>query len=232
MILKYVKIIIFFFVLPVFINNKCFSQIIAVEDIGKSNFPKIKTINIFYNAAVTNARVADLSSLLDKVNRIYTNATKINLFINSYGGDTTAGFVAYQHIKSSRIPITTIAEGVVASMASIMFCASKDRLALQEHSFFLLHAFFQYPNSAEGNIIHFEQDKETLVKLSEIAKQIYRTCTNLSNKRLDSIMLSEDNHLLIRGKDAIKIGIISKIIDKIPQAQVSYYILDSDDNKE
>jgi ATP-dependent Clp protease protease subunit len=66
----------------------------------------------------------------------------IYLHISSHGGDLFAGFMTYDYIKNSNIPIYTIAEGYTISAGSIMFMAGKRRY-MTENSYILIHQLNQ-----------------------------------------------------------------------------------------
>lgn len=65
-------------------------------------------------------------------------ATEINIHISSQGGETTAGFTAYNFLKSLPITIRTHNISNVESIANILFLAGAERFA-NPLSRFLLH---------------------------------------------------------------------------------------------
>lgn len=83
--------------------------------------------------------MSSVSLLQDRcLTAIGNGATHLNLHISSSGGDTVAGFTAYNFLKSLPIPITTHNISNVESMANIIFMAGSVRKA-NPMSRFLLH---------------------------------------------------------------------------------------------
>lgn len=106
--------------------------------------------HIYFRCEVTMDRVDELCNLIEEYNRdhdldINTKASTaiiipkpIYLHITSMGGDMLAGFLAYDYIKNSKIPIYTVAEGYAISSAANMFMAGKKRF-MTENSYILIH---------------------------------------------------------------------------------------------
>lgn len=65
-------------------------------------------------------------------------ATSFEIYINSVGGLVKTGFDIYNYIKSLGLPITTIGNGVVASVATIPFMAGQKRI-VQDGTKFMIH---------------------------------------------------------------------------------------------
>lgn len=83
--------------------------------------------------------VSTVSVLQDQCLKALANgATSINLHISSSGGETTAGFTAYNFLKSLPVPITTHNISNVESIANVIFMAGSVRKA-NPLSRFLLH---------------------------------------------------------------------------------------------
>jgi ATP-dependent protease ClpP protease subunit len=121
--------------------------------------------HIYFRTDVTSESVGELCNLIVEYNReqdyIRSECTTsiviskpIYLHIMSYGGDLMAGFMAYDYIKQSKIPIYTIAEGYTVSAGSVMFMAGKKRL-ITENSYFLVHQLSScnYSTSTFHNMI-------------------------------------------------------------------------------
>lgn len=53
--------------------------------------------------------------------------TEVNVFINSPGGDVAEGFAIYDYLRALDATVTTIGEGMVYSIASVIFMAGNKR---------------------------------------------------------------------------------------------------------
>jgi ATP-dependent protease ClpP protease subunit len=79
----------------------------------------------------------------------YTLTPKpIYLHITTNGGELQAGFLAYDYIKNSKIPIYTISEGYCSSAGAVMFMGGSKRF-MTENSFLMFHKLSQ-TTSAES----------------------------------------------------------------------------------
>ena len=63
---------------------------------------------------------------------------RIYLYIHSNGGDAYAGLAAFDFLRLNPVPVTTVADGMVASAASFMLLAANHRL-MHENSFVRIH---------------------------------------------------------------------------------------------
>ena len=53
---------------------------------------------------------------------------KVNVHINSYGGDVSEGLAIYNVLKNSKAKVTTYCDGFACSAASVIFMAGEDRV--------------------------------------------------------------------------------------------------------
>lgn len=105
--------------------------------------------HIYFRCDVTMDKVNKLCNLIEEYNReqemFRTELTSlivvpkpIYLHITSMGGDMLGGFLAFDYIKNSKIPIYTIAEGYAVSSGANMFMAGNKRY-MTENSYVLIH---------------------------------------------------------------------------------------------
>ena len=105
--------------------------------------------HIYFRSDVTMKSVQLLCDLIDEYNREQEilkigNTTgiivsrPIYLHISSLGGDLLAGFMAYDYIRNSKIPVYTIADGYAVSSGANMFMAGKKRM-MTKNSYILIH---------------------------------------------------------------------------------------------
>lgn len=149
--------------------------------------------NIYFYAEVTNETITKLIVHIKKLETKLRKRSidlegykpKIKLFIRSGGGDVYAGFSGMDHISGCKIPITTIADGFVASAATFLLLAGKNRIATPS-SYILIHQI-----STEGFWGKYEDLKDemdTCNKLMEMLKSIYLQKTEISEKKLKKLM--------------------------------------------
>lgn len=179
---------------------------------------------VYYSGNMTVKMVSNLIEAIDDINK-KDNIQKIYIYINSYGGDMDAGLMASSSIKSSRIPITTVAMSTVGSSATLMLCAAKERKSLPDGSIYLHPSFIEYNGNVRPNDIQ-ALNKESN-RFNKMFHRTYEKCTNISNEKIDEILYSESNRLTFTPDEAIKVGLISSIEDKIIDSKLVYYITDN-----
>ena len=165
--------------------------------------------HIYFRCAVTMEKVHKLQNLIEEYNReqetLMNDMTSnivvpkpIYLHITSSGGDLYAGFIAYDYINNSNIPIYTISEAYAISAGSLMFMAGKKRF-ITESSYLLIHQLSstQYGKS---NFMEMVDEAKNSIEFMERIYRIY-----LGNLRysyspvpMSNIMTKEklENHML------------------------------------
>ncbi|WP_139812083.1 ClpP family protease [Ensifer aridi] len=194
-----------------------------------SSPPSVSTVKIVYTGEVNQEKIAALASALDEINLKYKFAHDIYLYISSPGGEVDSGNVGYQAIRSSVVPVTTINLSEVISAATMLYCAGQKRLVLDDTSF-LLHAPTSWIEGevAENRIVNHQ---EISVRYRTELKTIYRSCTNLSDERIDKITYSEDTHLVADVEKALSIGLATGTAKNVVPADATWYIYDGPPNK-
>ena len=112
---------------------------------------------------------------------------KIYLFIHSGGGDAYAGLSAYTHISKFPHKVVTVADGLTASAATLLFLGSKHR-RIMPHAQVLIH---QLRTSFWGKYAELGDEYKNTTKLMASLKQIYKENTKLDSKQLDNYLKSE-----------------------------------------
>lgn len=194
-----------------------------------SSPPPVSTVKIVYTGKVNQEKIAALGSALDEINLKYKSAHDIYLYISSSGGKVDSGNVGYQVIRSSVVPVTTINLSEVDSAATMLYCAGQKRLVLDDTSF-LLHAPTRWFEGklAANQIINSQEASASRTEL----KTIYRSCTNLSDERIDKITYSEDTHLIADVEKALSIGLATGTAKNVVPADATWYIYDGPHDKQ
>lgn len=78
--------------------------------------------------------------LIDVISQVkkQPDATSFQVFINSEGGVVDTGFDIYNYLKSLGLPITTVGNGLVASIATVIFMAGSKRI-IAPNTQFMIH---------------------------------------------------------------------------------------------
>lgn len=105
--------------------------------------------HIYFRCDVTMISINTLCNLIEECNRehemlqseltsVIVIPKPIYLHLTSVGGDMLGGFMAFDYIKNSKVPIYTVAEGYAVSSAANMFMAGQKRF-MTENSYILIH---------------------------------------------------------------------------------------------
>jgi ATP-dependent protease ClpP protease subunit len=140
--------------------------------------------HIYFRDSVTPKSVHKLTDLIDEYNREQEitrvcNTTgiivprPIYLHITSYGGDLIAGFMAYDYIRNSKLPIYTIADGYAVSSGANMFMAGKKRL-MTKNSYLLVHQL----NITKQGTETFHDMMDNAANIIEFMSRIYALYLN------------------------------------------------------
>ena len=132
----------------------------------------------------------------------------INLYINSPGGQITAGLAIIDTMQYIGCDINTYCIGQAASMASILLAAgTKGKRYALPHCRIMLHQPFGGIGGTSEDIAL--QAKEILA-LKDITTKIMSDCTGQS---LDKITQDSDRDFFMSAQEAVKYGIIDKIAE-------------------
>ena len=169
--------------------------------------------SIYFYSTVTRRSVLRLNMLIDVLNhKLGRSDVKgmdynpvINIFINSEGGSLHDGLSAMDHIKASKIPITTIIDGQCASAATFISIGGRQR-KIKSHAFILMHQL-----SVEGFWGKYDDLKDECRNCDRIMQTlvgVYTETTNMNKKKVKDILSRE---LYMDAKEAIVRGIAHSI---------------------
>lgn len=135
----------------------------------------------------------------------------LNIHINSGGGSVFDGQSMATAIKNHGAPVTTIIEGVAASMATII-ALSGDAVYMTNNSLFMIH----------NPMLDSYGDKNELKKAISLLEKVetnmvnaYSSKTKLSKKEIASMMNEET---WFTAKEAVKAGFVDRVVDEVKVA--------------
>jgi len=133
---------------------------------------------------------------------------EIFLYINSPGGSVSAGLAIYDTIQYIKAPVTTICVGMAASMGAILMAsgAKGKRFALP-HARIMIH---QPHGGATGQASDIEIQANEIIRLREVLNGILSRHTG---RKLDDIMMDTDRDRYMSAEEALKYGLIDKIVE-------------------
>jgi len=155
------------------------------------------------NALVANEIVAKLL-FLDREDA----EREISLYINSPGGEISAGLAIYDTMQLIQAPISTIAVGITASMATVLLTAgAKGRRYALPHATIHLH---QPLGGAQGQATDIEIAAREILRMRDLLNSILRRHTGLDDGQIDRLT---DRDFYMTAQQAVEYSIIDKVLD-------------------
>lgn len=133
----------------------------------------------------------------------------ISLYINSPGGSVSAGLAIYDTMQYIRPNVSTICLGMAASMGAVLLTAGAEgkRLALPNAKIMIHQPMGGMQGQASDIEIHAKEILKTRAKLNEILAAH-------TKQPLDKIEADTDRDYYMSSEEALKYGIVDKIIEK------------------
>lgn len=133
------------------------------------------------------------------------------MYINSPGGVVTAGLAIYDTMQYIRCPISTLAIGQAASMASLLLAAGEPghRRTLP-HARVMLH---QPSGGAQGQASDIEIHAREILKMRNTLNGLYQKHTG---QALDRIERALERDYFMTGTEAKEFGVVDEVIERRP----------------
>lgn len=133
---------------------------------------------------------------------------EIKMLINSPGGSVVDGLAILDIMREVKCPITTIGNGMQASMGSILLVGGDHRM-MTKNAQVLVH---QIMGGASGGTQHsdFEINAASMADLHEKLKNVYVEFTGLNHKFWDSV---GERDTWLSAEQALKMGYIHSIVE-------------------
>ena len=126
---------------------------------------------------------ANLSHKLENLGDV----SRINVFINSYGGEVAEGVAIYNALKRHKAKVVTHCDGFACSIASVIFMAGDERI-MNEASVLMVHNAW---TGACGNAAELRKAADDLDKINQLAITAYMAHFKGSEEELKAIMDAE-----------------------------------------
>lgn len=190
------------------------------DDISDVSHDKQKFVSVidnnelyFYNdvntesALVLNKTLSDLSRqlLIAQITFDLQEAPHIKLHINSDGGEVFGALSIVDRIQSSKVPVHSYAEGLVAS-ASTLISVSCHKRYIRKNTILLIH---QVRSWFEGTYEDFNDEKQNMDLIMKVVKDIYLKHTKFTEEELNTLLKRD---IYLNAEDAIKYGLADEIV--------------------
>lgn len=132
------------------------------------------------------------------------DVSKINVYINSYGGEVAEGLAIYNALKRHKAKVTTYCDGFAASIASVIFMAGDERV-MSEASLLMIHNAW---TMAIGNADDLRKQADDLEKITQASVNAYKSHSDLSEEAIKALM---DAETWILPEEALEYGFATSI---------------------
>jgi len=161
--------------------------------------------------------VVDDKSAKDVVSKLLLldadkSGEEIKFYINSPGGVVTSGMVIYDTMQMLSSPVTTICMGLAASMGSILLSGGKKgKRMIYPSGEVMIHQ-----PSLGGYIRGVSADLEIQARQTQRVKELgAKILADNCGKTMEQIMKDFDRDYWMNAEEAIKYGIVDKIVTKL-----------------
>jgi ATP-dependent Clp protease protease subunit len=133
----------------------------------------------------------------------------VSLYINSPGGVVTAGLAIYDTMQFIKPDVSTICTGQAASMGAVLLAAGAagKRFALPHARVMIHQPLGGFQGQAADMEIHAKEMLETRDRLNKILAKH-------TGQSVDRIRQDTDRDRFMDGNDAIKYGLIDRVLEK------------------
>lgn len=136
---------------------------------------------------------------------------RINLHINSPGGDVFDGTAIYNQLKAHSAHIDTIIEGVAASMGSVIALAG-DTVTIAENAYFMIH---NPSTGAFGDEHAMARAQKLLAKVKDTMVNLYSDKSGLDTEEVRQLMDEETWYI---GQEAVDAGFATDTTEELELA--------------
>lgn len=186
-------------------NKKYFS---LVQEENEAN------INIYGEITSWDWRESDISSFTLSKQLESLDVNKINLYINSYGGEVAEGLAIYNALKRHKAKVTTYCDGFAASISSVIFMAGDERV-MSNASLLMIHNAWAY---TAGNANELRKQAADLDVITQASVNAYLSEVNINEEKLKEML---DNETWISPQDALEMGFATSIVNEKKTGKVS-----------
>ena len=137
------------------------------------------------------------------------NNEEISIYINSPGGSITSGMAIYDTMNYVKSDVSTICIGIAASMASfILSSGKKGKRYILPNGEVMIH---QPLGGVNGQATEIKIAADRIINIKNKLNKILSKNTNTS---LEKIEKDTERDYFVDSKEALKYGIVDKILEK------------------
>jgi ATP-dependent Clp protease protease subunit len=157
---------------------------------------------------VDSESAKNLCEFIIKSNYIFPSDQVLTILVNSPGGEMYDGFSIIDLMETSRLNISTVGIGMIASMASLITTAgTKGLRVMTKNAFVMTHQFSTY---FEGKYHELVATRDHDDELHERCIKHFKQYTTMTDKQIKDVFLGSSDKWLT-AKEALKYGMCDRI---------------------
>lgn len=141
--------------------------------------------------------------------------TDIQFYINSPGGSVTAGLAIYDTMQFLRCDVATTCLGLAASMGAwLLASGTAGKRSVLPNSRVMLHQPL-IGGVMQGTATDLSIEAKEMIRLRQ---RMYEIMSKHTGQTVDKIHKDCDRNLWLEADEAIKYGVVDKVMTKIPES--------------
>ena len=170
--------------------------------------PQMNERIVYLNGEVTESSISQVIAALVGLSSIDKFAP-ITLIVSTYGGSVDEMFSLYDIIRHLSCPVHTIGLGKVMSAGILLLASGKKGFRLVgKHARLMIHPI---SSGTGGTVFEMSNDTNEFLRQQAVMQEALVSETSMTRAQVEKIMLAGHDTYLT-AKDAIKLGIVDKII--------------------
>lgn len=154
----------------------------------------------------TFEKIESTSQYVARTLEEHKNVEKINVYINSYGGDVSEGVAIYSLLKRHSARVFVFIDGFACSIASLIAMAG-DEIVIGEYAMLMIHHVWR---SACGNAAALRKAADEVEYIDRTATDAYlkQAGDKLTPEKLSELL---DAETWLNAEKALEYGLVDKI---------------------
>ena len=133
----------------------------------------------------------------------------IHLYINSPGGNVTAGMAIYDTMQYIKSPVSTICVGLAASMGAFLLASGeKGKRLILPNAEVMIH---QPSGGAHGQASDVKIHADWIIKTKE---KLNKILSEKTGRPIEQVKIDTERDYFMSAEEALKYGIVDKILEK------------------
>jgi ATP-dependent Clp protease protease subunit len=135
----------------------------------------------------------------------------IKLYVNSPGGSVTSGLAIYDTVQYVKADVSTICIGLAGSMGAVLLAAgTRGKRFILPNAEVMIH---QVMGGAEGQATDIKIRAEHILRIRD---RLNRILAHHTRQTIAKVERDTDRDYFMTAEEALKYGIVDKIISKTP----------------